>query len=84
MKYFLTLSYNECLIRRRSRNRFPPEPAGYFERIAWPMYMENLEKVNRTPLANTIKYLDGSDSLENNFNTILRDLKEYLAKTKFE
>lgn len=80
LKYFITLSYEECLGRRRRRNRSPPEPVGYFERVAWPMYISNLQDMSRTALSKDVKFLDGNDTSDEHFCKILQDIMDHVRK----
>ncbi|XP_061168952.1 nicotinamide riboside kinase 1-like [Saccostrea echinata] len=38
-KYFFTIPYEVCRVRRRRRQYFPPDAPGYFEKIVWPEFI---------------------------------------------
>lgn len=39
-KYYFTLSYEECLRRRLTRNYDPSDVPGYFDQVVWPMHLK--------------------------------------------
>ncbi|KAI0239418.1 Nicotinamide riboside kinase 2 [Lamellibrachia satsuma] len=71
-KYFFTLSWEECLKRRRQRCYLPPEPEGYFEAIVWPRYLENRALATDQ---SDIVYLDGSTDIDATFQQVLTDIR---------
>ncbi|XP_041971718.1 nicotinamide riboside kinase 1 [Aricia agestis] len=75
LRYYLVLTYEECVRRRGSRVYDPPDIPGYFEQCVWPehkRYRQEIEKDKR------IAFLDGSRP--DNFESIVSDLKEKGAK----
>ncbi|XP_068242307.1 nicotinamide riboside kinase 1-like isoform X1 [Palaemon carinicauda] len=58
LRYFITLSREQCWERRKNRNYDPPDPPGYFDLCVWPMYEEHLDRVKKT-VAEVI-FLDGT------------------------
>lgn len=69
LRYFFTLTQEECWERRSQRTYDPPDPPGYFEVCVWPMYEEHLAKV-REGVANIV-YLDG---MEENLPSVLQQV----------
>ncbi|XP_072338818.1 muscle-specific beta 1 integrin binding protein [Scyliorhinus torazame] len=43
--YFLYLPYEECKIRRSTRNYTVPDPPGLFDGHVWPMYLKHKEEM---------------------------------------
>lgn len=78
-KYFLKLdNKDECYRRRCTRVYDPPDIPGYFEKCVWPMYLSNLEEVERK--CKDVMYLDGMDTVDNICEKATCDLKNYLSK----
>lgn len=70
VKYFFTLSEEECYRRRMKRVYEPPDCPGYFEQCAWPEYLRILEEVKNT--VKDVVYFDGAK--EQPVNLVLQDL----------
>lgn len=71
LRYFVTLSREECWERRASRAYDPPDIPGYFEACVWPMYEEHLARVKeRVP---QVMFLDG---MQDNFPLVLQQVTE--------
>ncbi|XP_065909666.1 nicotinamide riboside kinase 2-like [Dysidea avara] len=67
-KIFITLSYDECLRRRRQRWKDYIDPPGFFDGCVWPMYM----KRETTLLKDlTVKVIDGHQTKEEIVKTFL-------------
>lgn len=72
LRYFLTLSREECWERRTIRVYDPPDVPGYFEACVWPMYEEHLARVKeRVP---QVTFLDG---LLDNYPLVLQQVTEF-------
>lgn len=78
LKYFITLPFEECLVRREKRTYEPPDPPGYFVNVAWPMYLTHLKEMRQASFAKQIEYLDGTVNLQDNFKRILKEVQTYL------
>ncbi|KAF5279750.1 hypothetical protein FQA39_LY05440 [Lamprigera yunnana] len=77
LKFYFTLSKEECYKRRIKRVYNPPDCPGYFEKCAWPEYL-NLYQYVRDNISDTI-YFDGSltsqiSSTLNNINDVLQQI----------
>ncbi|KAJ8972784.1 hypothetical protein NQ317_009237 [Molorchus minor] len=48
LKYYFTLSLEECKKRRDTRVYEPPDCPGYFEKCAWPEHLKQLDEVKMT------------------------------------
>lgn len=70
VKYFFTLSEEECYRRRMKRVYEPPDCAGYFEQCAWPEYLRILEEVRNTVM--DVIYFNGVK--EQPIKFVLQDL----------
>jgi nicotinamide/nicotinate riboside kinase len=57
LKYYFTLSKEECFQRRSQRIYEPPDCPGYFEKCVWPEHTKQLEEV-QTEVEGVV-YLDG-------------------------
>jgi hypothetical protein len=75
IKYFLKLDYETCLNRRKCRTYDPPDPLGYFDLVAWPFYVKNLEELQNSHVEN-LAFMTGKDSIAENFSRIFNDLIE--------
>ncbi|XP_063839741.1 nicotinamide riboside kinase 1-like [Scylla paramamosain] len=69
LRYFFTLTQEECWERRSQRTYDPPDPPGYFEACVWPMYEEHLVKV-KEGVPNVV-FLDG---MEENLSAVLQQV----------
>lgn len=76
-KYFLKLNKEECTKRRNTRVYDPPDVPGYFEMCVWPMYLSNLQELEKKHTE--IMFLDGADNPECISETVISDLKKYLS-----
>lgn len=48
LKYYFTLSRQECYKRRTQRVYEPPDCPGYFEKCVWPEHVKQLEEIRST------------------------------------
>ena len=60
LKIFLTLDHQTCSARRSKRVYDPPDPPGYFEKIVWPSYVDQLKQIKNDP---NIYFIDGSQPM---------------------
>lgn len=60
LKYYFTLTKDECHKRRVTRIYEPPDCPGYFEKCAWPEYLKLLDDVQAN--VKDVKYFDGTSS----------------------
>ena len=74
IKFFLTLDFKTCLKRRDLRTYDPPDVPGYFEKIVYPHYVQNLESMKNLDSDNKILYLDGANDLMTNFKMIVSEI----------
>ncbi|XP_047483537.1 nicotinamide riboside kinase 2-like isoform X1 [Penaeus chinensis] len=56
LRFFLTLTREQCWDRRKSRVYEPPDPPGYFDHCVWPMYEAHLKRIEKMP---RVVFLDG-------------------------
>ena len=78
LKFFLTLTKEECWNRRQSRTYLPPDVPGYFDKIVWPEYLKHKEKIKSKDTLATIKFFDGTKSQEEVYSIILDEVKSRL------
>lgn len=79
LKYFLTLTKQQCWNRRKVRTYEPPDVPGYFERIVWPEYVRHKSEILKDEkLSATITFLDGSQPKEDLFEKVFSEIKARL------
>lgn len=69
IRFFIELDKETCWERRRNRTYDPEDQIGYFEGLAWPYYLHNLNLLRA--LESQVIYMDGAESMEANFCRIL-------------
>ncbi|KAJ3661470.1 hypothetical protein Zmor_005865 [Zophobas morio] len=74
LKYYFTLSKEECWQRREQRVYEPPDCPGYFEKCVWPEHEEQLREVREE--VTDVKYFDGTSN--NAFESVLLDIDSIL------
>lgn len=80
LRYYITLTLEDCLTRRNARlDRDPPDPPGYFLNVAWPAHLARMEEMSQK-CHEKIIYIDGTSSLETNAQLIIRDVKMLLDR----
>ncbi|XP_066588623.1 nicotinamide riboside kinase 1-like [Prorops nasuta] len=80
LKYFLTLSKEECWTRRKCRVYDPPDVPGYFEKIVWPEYLKHMAELQEDKyLYKKIKFIDGLKSRDELFELIYSDICMHLC-----
>jgi uridine kinase len=75
-KYFFTLTKEQCLSRRLSRNYKTVGSLDYFEKLAWPCYSAYYEYCSKTFV--DIVYFDGNQPIQVAFNHVKNDLLRIL------
>lgn len=78
--FFIVLDKEECWERRELRNYLPPEPAGYFNKYAWPEYERHLAMVKK--IKRNIIFLNGSDRIDFNMTIVINHIKQQLVNLK--
>lgn len=69
LKFFLTLSKEQCWERRRDRIYEPPDPPGYFDVCVWPEYEKHKdEAIKMNP---DLICVDGSKDEDSIYNEVL-------------
>ena len=77
LKYFMTLPYEECWNRRKTRTYNPPDPPGYFQQSVWPMYKLNFDQMQQEAYAKDIQLLDGTLPLVENLQMVLEGVANF-------
>ncbi|KAH0549386.1 nicotinamide riboside kinase 1 [Cotesia glomerata] len=73
LKYFLTLTKQQCWERRQQRVYDPPDVPGYFDKVIWPEYEKHLEEIKRE---DKINFIDGTMKQEEIFQRVLADISK--------
>ncbi|KAK9878925.1 hypothetical protein WA026_003748 [Henosepilachna vigintioctopunctata] len=74
LKYFSTLSREECVKRREKRVYIPPDIPGYFEKYVWPEYLKNFKELRKSN--SDINYINAET--QNILQVILHDINNLL------
>lgn len=76
LRYYLTLTREECWSRRRMRVYDPPDIPGYFDLVVWPQYEKHRDLV----LAESdVNVFDGSDSPEHTKHRVLSNIFDLIT-----
>lgn len=79
LKYFLTLTKEQCWERRQKRIYDPPDVPGYFEKLVWPEYLKHLSQIKKDESEYTkITFIDGSMNKEKIFQMVFTKIKQLL------
>lgn len=78
LKYFLTLTKEQCWERRKHRKYDPPDPPNYFDLVVWPMYLKNKAQLKDQP---DIVFLDGMEDRDETYKRVLADLRAKIEET---
>ncbi|XP_054286548.1 nicotinamide riboside kinase 1-like isoform X1 [Macrosteles quadrilineatus] len=90
LKYFFTISPEECRNRRAERAKEPPDPSwaslwhdkpGYFENILWPEYERNLQVALN--INSDLKFIDGTRTTQSVVNKVAEDVQQVIMKKVF-
>ena len=80
LKYFLTLTKEECWNRRKFRVYEPPDVPGYFDDIVWPEYLKHKDAiVNSKELFKSIKFFDGTHTQDLVYSNVYGEIKSKLG-----
>merc|ERR1712098_70040 len=74
--FYISISYEECKERRRTRTYTVPDPPGLFDGHVWPMYLKHRKEMENN--CNRIEYLDGSTSKEDIYNEVFQSIQNSL------
>lgn len=80
LKYFLTLTKEQCWERRKIRTYDPPDVPGYFDKVVWPEYVRYKHEVTqKSELQEIVTFIDGSKSMEEIYETVSREINRSLS-----
>lgn len=77
VKYFLTLSKEQCWERRKNRVYDPPDVPGYFEKVVWPEYMKHQAEItSNEELRQTITFIDGVKNKRDIYEMVYEEIQK--------
>lgn len=80
LKYFLTLTKEQCWERRKVRTYDPPDVPGYFDKVVWPEYVKYKHEVTqKSELHETLTFIDGSKNMEEIYETVSEEINRALS-----
>ena len=80
LKVYVTLDHKTCTQRRQLRSYDPPDPPNYFQKIVWPTYAEQFDRLKlKSSNSDCIHFLDGRKPLSENFLHLLQLILRYCA-----
>ncbi|XP_012274314.1 nicotinamide riboside kinase 1 [Orussus abietinus] len=75
LRYFLTLTKDQCWGRRKHRKYDPPDVPDYFERVVWPEYIKHkAEILGNKDLCDSITFLDGTENQKIVFDRVFSEI----------
>uniref|UniRef100_A0A671PWA5 Nicotinamide riboside kinase 2-like n=1 Tax=Sinocyclocheilus anshuiensis TaxID=1608454 RepID=A0A671PWA5_9TELE len=74
--YYITIPYEECKLRRSTRQYTVPDPPGLFDGHVWPMYLKHRNDMENCGLP--IEYLDGLKTKDEIYNQVYEDIHNTL------
>ena len=75
LKFYITLTKEQCWERRQNRSYDPPDVPGYFEQIVWPQSEIYKKEIIHDK---SIIFFDGTDKSENILFQVTSKIKENL------
>lgn len=79
LRYYLTLTRDQCWDRRRVRVYDPPDVPGYFDLVVWPEYLKNCDEV--LSQGNT-QVIDGMNQTEAIAQDVMKDIQNICLEKK--
>ncbi|XP_046830264.1 nicotinamide riboside kinase 1 [Vespa crabro] len=80
LKYFLTLTKEECWKRRSIRTYSPADVPGYFDAFVWPEYLKYLSVIKQNDQASTeLIFLDGTMESHEMVQMVLTKIQDLLS-----
>ncbi|XP_020278743.1 nicotinamide riboside kinase 2 [Pseudomyrmex gracilis] len=76
LKYFLTLTKEQCWERRKNRAYDPPDVPGYFDKVVWPEYEKYVKEITQDG-DRTIKFIDGSKDMEEVYEIVSKEITNH-------
>lgn len=75
LKYYLTLTRDQCWERRKVRIYDPPDVPGYFDVCVWPEYEKHRDEVFQT--IDDVHIIDGTNDVMQVVSNIFLDVMKY-------
>ncbi|KAK1152481.1 nicotinamide riboside kinase 2-like isoform X1 [Acipenser oxyrinchus oxyrinchus] len=74
--FYISIPYEECKMRRSTRQYTVPDPPGLFDGHVWPMYLKHRREMEEHCM--NVEYLDGLKSREELYNQVYENIQNTL------
>lgn len=79
LRYYLTLTKDQCWLRRSSRVYDPPDIPGYFELVVWPEYEKHRDQVLSQV---NMKVINGMETPESIFRDVAGEIQSKINERR--
>lgn len=74
--FYISIPYEECKMRRSTRQYTVPDPPGLFDGHVWPMYLKHRREMEENCM--NVEYIDGLKSREEIYNQVYENIQNTL------
>lgn len=75
LRYYITLTREQCWARRQVRAYDPPDVPGYFDLVVWPEYEKHRDQILDK---SNIKFVEGTTKPDITLHTVAAEIRELL------